>query len=112
MFQVIKRNELNVFGELRSSNSRGSAKWKAPTIIRPNRSSSSSFTHMSGHNILPLKNKNGGQQQAGRIRAADTCVMPQTLPRNFRFEDIAPKVHVSGKEVRTQMLEELYAPNN
>src|ERR1700741_2077479 len=100
MFQVIKRNEVNVFGELRSSNA-GSAKWKAPTIIRPNRSSSTSFTHISRHNILPLKDKNGGQQQAGCICAADTGVVPQTLPRNFRFEDIAPEVHVSGKEVRT-----------
>src|SRR5689334_20606304 len=101
MFQVIKRNELNVFGELRSSNACGSAKWKAPTIIRPNRSSSNSFTHISRHNILPLKDKDGSQQQACRICAADTCVMPQTLPWNFRFEDIAPEVHVSGKEVRT-----------
>ena len=67
---------------------------------------------MSGNNVLPLKHNHSGQQQAGRIRAADTRVMPQVLPGDLRLEYVAPEVHVGSKEVRPQMFEELHSPNN
>src|SRR5678816_1502712 len=100
MFQVSRRSETTSADSLRSLGSRGSAKWTAPTIIKKNRSSSASFTHISRHNILPLKDDHGRQQQTSRIRAADTCVVPHALPWNFRFEYVAPEVHIGCEKVR------------
>src|SRR6185295_15705286 len=68
--------------------------------------------HLSGNDILPLEDDYSRQQQAGSIRTADTRVVPKTLQRNLRLEHVAPGFHVSRKEVRSQMFEELNPPNN
>ena len=38
--------------------------------------------------------------------------MPQTLPWNFRFEDVAPEIHVGGEKVGAQVLKELDAAHD
>src|SRR5689334_16641173 len=113
MFHVSKRSEFGSLAEFVAlSGSSGCAKWTAPAIIRPNNNKRTTFTHISGHDVLPLEDHDRREQQSRGIRAADTGVMPKALPRNLGLEHVAPEVHVGSEEIRAQMLEELDSPDD
>src|SRR6185369_3837543 len=71
-----------------------------------------SWPTSSGSDVLSIEDDHRREQNAEDVGAADTPVTSKALSWNFRFEDVAPEVHVSSEKVRTQMLEELDTAHN
>src|SRR2546430_8525441 len=80
--------------------------------MRMKSATSVSLAIISGRDVLALEDQNSGQQQRCRVRAADAGVMFEARPRDVGLEHVAPAVHIGREEVRAQVLEELYAPDD
>src|SRR5205085_11812088 len=106
LFQVISRSvEFVVGGAPSVECSWGGVKWAALQSINKSSAMRMFLPYISGRDVLPLENHHGCEQQSCRVRTADGSVVQQTRPRNFGFENVAPKVHVGGEEIWAQVLE-------
>src|SRR2546421_3510722 len=113
MFHVSKRKGAFVVGCAPSGvRSCGGVKCTAPQSSSKNSAPSMSLAYISGRDVLPLEDGDGGEQQPNSVCAADAGVVHEALPRDVGLEHVAPKVHVGGEKIRAQLLEELDAPDD
>src|SRR5438874_2404706 len=64
------------------------------------------FAHISSLDVFAIEDRQGQQQNAKRVSAADAAVMTKAFPGDLGLEHVAPKVHVGREEVRPQVLKE------
>src|SRR6185369_3152747 len=71
-----------------------------------------SWPTSSGSDVLSIEDDHRREQNAEDVGAADAPVTSKALPGDFRFEDVAPEVHVGGEKIWPQVLEELDAAHD
>src|SRR5690349_7363699 len=57
-------------------------------------------------NIFTIEPQGSSQQETKDIHAAAAGIMQRSPPGNLWFEYIAPVIHISRKEIRSQILKE------
>src|SRR5262249_31672164 len=109
MFHVINLTCGPSVGRVPSKDrSRNGSKCSDAAVHAKNSTPSVTLAHMSGQNVLSIKDSHRGQQQSKYVSAADAAIVKEAVHRGHRFQHVPPEVHVGGEEIRPQIREEFY----